>query len=308
MFDHFFWSVVACPIAVAVAIRFTADRLRPEAAVPFLAWSIAWAAVASALNLGVFALKALAELPIAGRTFGWSDTFVRDDTAHVPWVSWTSAVMLAAAVGALAWVWRRHRHDLAFARGYAGLPADDDGVVLIDSPRADAFAVPVDGGRIVVTTAMRDALSGPQYAALLAHERAHLRAGHHRLVRLARFSAALHPVFWWLARRMEYLIERAADEHAAATLDDRRTVAKAIGAAALVAAGPGLTAGLRMAPALRDVRRAGVVPRRVARLIAPRRPGSWLLTAVPAVIAAFSVVWTGECVYDLAELLIAASE
>jgi Zn-dependent protease with chaperone function len=304
MFDHFIWSVVVCPVLVAVTVRLLADRMRPDAAVLFSVASIAAAAVAGVLNLVVFAVKAVAELPAVAGRVGFSDAMVRADTEYVPWVSWLSVVLLLTVFAGLGWVWRAHRRDVAFARRYGALPADGQ-VVLVDDARAEAFAVPGRPGRIVVTTGMRAALDDAQYAALLAHERAHLAAGHHRLVQFARLSAAAHPVFWWLARRMEFLVERAADEHAATELRDRRVVARAIGAAALVSAGAGGGAALRMAPARRDVRRAGAVPRRVASLIAPRRPG-FVLLSLPAAVAASSLVWTGECVHDFGQLLHAA--
>ncbi|MET0416067.1 MAG: M56 family metallopeptidase [Actinoplanes sp.] len=332
MFDHFLWSVLVCPVLVALAVRHLADRLRPDTAVLFAVGSIGAAAVASLVNLAAFAVKAVAELPAVAGRFGFSAAQVRADTARVPWVSWLSVGLLLGAFATMSWVWRTHRRDAAFARQYATMPADDDRVVLLDDAQAEAFAVPGRPGRIVVTTGMRAALNDSQYAALLAHERAHLAAGHHRLVQLARLSAAAHPVFWWPARRVEYLVERAADERAATELGDRRVVARAIGTAALVSArsdgGPqpgtiqrgagwsgtpsrgGATsrggAALRVAPAGRDLRRAGVVPRRVASLIAPRRAGSLVLSAVPAAMAASSVAWTGECVLDLGELLHAA--
>nr|BFE70551.1 hypothetical protein GCM10020092_038520 [Actinoplanes digitatis] len=164
--------------------------------------------------------------------------------------------------------------------------------------------MPGAGGRIVVTTGMRAALDDAQYAALLAHERAHLAAHHHRLVLLARLSAAVHPAFRLLTRKFDYLVERAADERAAAELDDRRAVAVAIGAAALVSDGG--HGSLRMTPSREDLRRAGAVPRRVASLLAPRRTRSPLPLVVPAAVAAFSLAWTAECVYDLGELLLAA--
>jgi Zn-dependent protease with chaperone function len=305
VFDHFIWSVVVCPVLVAVTVRLLADRLRPDAAVLFSVASIAVAAAAGVLNLAVFAVKAVAELPAVAGRVGFSDAMVRADTEYVPWVSWLSVVLLLTVFAGLGWVWWAHRRDAAFARRYAALPATDDQVVLLDDARAEAFAVPGRPGRIVVTTGMRAALDERQYAALLAHERAHLAAGHHRLVQYARLSAAAHPVFWWLARRMEYLVERAADEHAATELRDRKVVARAIGAAALVSAGSGGAAALRMAPASRDVRRAGAVPRRVASLIAPRRAG-FVLLSLPAAVAASSLVWTGECVYDFGQLLHAA--
>lgn len=306
MFDHFVWSVVVCPALVAITVRVLADRLRPDAAVLFSVASIAAASVACLANLTVFALKAVAEQHPVAVLLGFSDARVRADTAYVPWVSWLSVALLTASCGALGWVWRAHRRDVAVVRRYAALPAADGEVVLVDDPRAEAFAVPGRPGRIVVTSGMRAALDDPQYAALLAHERAHLAAGHHRLVQAARLSAAAYPMFWWLARRMEYLVERAADERAAAEVGDRRLVARAIGAAALVSAGSAGGSTLRMAPAVRDVRRAGAVPRRVASLLAPRRAVPLLLLALPAAVAASSLVWTGECVYDFGELLAAA--
>ncbi|MEV6929076.1 M56 family peptidase, partial [Dactylosporangium sp. NPDC051485] len=52
----------------------------------------------------------------------------------------------------------------------------------------------------------------------------------------------------------------------------------------------------------------GVVPRRVSRLLEPP-PAAVppLLAAVPVGLALFSVVWTGEGLLDLAELLRAAA-
>ncbi len=304
MFDHFIWSVVVCPVLVAVAVRFLADRMRPDTSVLFSVASLAVTAAAGVLNLAAFAVKALAELPFVAGPLGFSAERVRADTAYVPWVSWVSAVLLIGVCAGLIRVWRQHHRDAVFVRRYAALPTED-GLALIDDDRAEAFAVPGRPGRIVVTTGMRAALDDDQYAALLAHERAHLSAGHHRLVQFARLSAAAYPGFWWLARRMEYLVERAADERAADELGNRRVVARAIGTAALVSTGATGRAALLMAPSSADLRHAGVVPRRVASLIAPRRGGSILLL-MPVAVAASSVIWTGECVYDLAELLTAA--
>ena len=153
---------------------------------------------------------------------------------------------------------------------------------------------------------MRAALDDTQYAALIAHERAHLRGHHHRLILLAHLSAAVHPAFRLLLRPLDHLVERAADERAAAELDDRRAVARAIGVAALIADGTHRAGSLRITPDRRDLRRAGAVPRRVASLLAPPGTGSLLPLAIPVLVAAFSLAWTAECVYDLGELLHAA--
>ncbi|MBW6437489.1 M56 family metallopeptidase [Actinoplanes hulinensis] len=306
MFDHFVWEILICPVLVVVAIRYLADRLRPEAAAFLLVTSLTAAAAGCLVTLGAFALKAVAELPLTASLLHLSDAYVRADTDSEPWVSWLSLALLVAALTGVARVWRTHRRDTRYARRYTGLPTVDGQVVVLDDDRAEAFAVPGGDGRIVVTTGMRDALDDVQYAALLAHERAHLRSRHHRLVLLAHLSAAVHPVFRLLTRHIDHLVERAADERAAAELGDRRGVARAIATAALVSDSTHRVGSLRMAPPSPDLSRAGAVPRRVASLITPRRNRPLLALALPAAIAVFSLAWTVECVVDLGELLIAA--
>ncbi|MCX4471748.1 Protease HtpX [Micromonospora sp. MW-13] len=306
MFDHFVWSVVVTPLLVLAAARLLSERLRPGPAAVVLAWSMAVAAGAGLVNVAAFAVKAAAETPAVARRLDFSDQVVRQDTAHVPWVSWLSLLMLAVAGVALVRLARRHRRTQAALRRYAELPALAGGqLVVLDDARVDAFAVPGPPDRIVVTTGMRAVLDDAHFAALLAHERAHLAGRHHRLIRLTQFAAAAHPVFWWEMRRIEYLVERDADERAAVDVGSRRVVARAIGAAALAASGrPGRADVLRLTPAESDVARAGAVPRRVASLLRDRSGSrSRLMAAVPALLAAGSVVWTGECVYDLHELM-----
>nr|BFE70552.1 hypothetical protein GCM10020092_038530 [Actinoplanes digitatis] len=98
MFDHFVWSVVICPVLVVVAIRYLADRLRPEIAATVLATSLTAAAAACLVTLAAFAVKALAELPAAGSLLRFSAGYVRADTAREPWVSWLCLAMVLAAL------------------------------------------------------------------------------------------------------------------------------------------------------------------------------------------------------------------
>ncbi|GIE30712.1 membrane protein [Actinoplanes italicus] len=298
MFDHFLMSVVVVPPVLVVLVRLLADRLSPQVAAPVMAWSAAGAAVASLVNLVVFALKAVAEIPAVGSLFGWSSRIVVDDTARFPWVSWLSVVLLAAASASMTVTWRRQRRLLALAGAGSGLGA----VVMVPDTAAHAFAVPGKPGHVVVTTGMREALSDEQFAALLAHEQAHLDARHHRLILVSELAAASHPALWWVTRHVDYLVERAADERAATTVGSRRTVAQAIGAAALAAtARPSLNAGLHAASP------GGVVPRRVASLLKPR---GWaaapILAVAPLGLAIFSLAWTVEAAWDLGELIVAA--
>ncbi|ROO84725.1 peptidase M48-like protein [Actinocorallia herbida] len=300
MFDHFVWSVLVAPVLVVGAARVVAGRLRPGAGAAVLAWSAAAAACGAVANLALFSAKAFAEVPAVDAYFGWSRGTVLADTAHVPWVSWASAALLAWCAVSAALVWRRHRRGREVARTLAPLP-DDQRIVLVPEDSPDAFAVPGRPGRIVVTSGMRATLTDAQYTALLAHERAHLDGRHHRLVLMADLAGALHPALAWVARRVGYLVERDADEIAAAEVGSRRTVAKAIAAAALAAREtPSL--GLHLA-------RPGAVPRRVTSLLSPDRrtllPWAGIL---PLALAASSLVWTGEAALDFEQLLRAAHQ
>ncbi|GAA1621844.1 M56 family metallopeptidase [Catellatospora bangladeshensis] len=297
MFDHFVWSVLVAPALVAVAVRVLADRLAPGRAARVVAWSAAATAVGSMINLLVFTLVAVAETPAAAEAFGWSARTVHDDTAQVAWVPWLSVALLAGAAGAVAVRARRHRRTLAEARRYSDGTAT---VLVLPDARPQAFAVPGRPGRVVVTTGMREQLSEPQFDAVIAHERAHLEAGHHRLVAVADVAAASHPALWWVARHVGYLVERAADEQAARAVGSRRTVAHAIGTASLAGA-PAAGLGLHAAA------RPGVVPRRVASLLRPPRQAGWPWYVLPAALAASSLVWTVEAVVDFFELLASAS-
>jgi Zn-dependent protease with chaperone function len=293
MFDHFLLSVVVVPPVFVAVVVLLANRFAPSLAARVLAWSAATAAAASLVTLAVFALKAAAEVPAVGRAFGWSSRVVADDTASVPWVSWLSVALLVAAVVAVTRRWLVQRRALRLARGQ--VPVDGQLLVVRDAT-AMAYAVPGRPGHVVVTTGMRETLSDRQFEVLLAHERAHLTGGHHRLVRVAELAAAAHPALRWVARQVGYLVERAADEEAAARVGSRRTVAHAIGTAAL--------ASTAMAPGLHAAAPGGVVPRRVAELLRPRsRANLWALSVVPLGLAVFTVAWTGEAVYDLVELI-----
>lgn len=304
MFDHFVMAVLVGPLAGMAVVRLLADRLRPGDAAVVFAWSAVMLAASSTASLFVFALKALAELEAVAVRGNWSHETVLLDTAHVPWASWTALVLLIVAAASFGRTWWSHRRAVRAAQRYAhALPGDGD-VVLLPDRTVDAFALPGPSGRIVVTAGMRAALTDEQFAALIAHERAHLTGRHHQLVMVARLAAATHPLLVPMARHVGYLVERWADERAAEQTGDRRGMANAVGVAALAAARQG---GLAHAGALHVsvTTRSGAVPRRMAALLHPPRDPrrSYLLLYVPAVVAVGSMVWAGEGVYDLHELI-----
>jgi Zn-dependent protease with chaperone function len=296
MFDHFLWSVVVVPPLAVIVVRLLADRLAPARAASVVAWSAATVAATSMINLLLLAAHALAQVPAVGRLFGWSASVVAADTAGVEWVPWLSLALLVGGLISVIWRWRRQRQVLTMVP--AGGPG---GLVMLPDEAPRAFAVPGDPGHVVVTTGMRGVLTDQQFEALLAHENAHLAGRHHRLARVAELAVAAHPALWWVGRHVDYLIERAADERAAADLGNRRTLAHAIGVAALAGAGSPFAAALHAAVP------GGVVPRRVALLLRPQPPfAPAALIVLPILVALSSVIWTGEATLDLIELMAAA--
>lgn len=161
-----------------------------------------------------------------------------------------------------------------------------DGVHLLDDDRPRAFSVAGRTGRVVVSSGMLRSLSGPEQAAVLAHERSHLRRRHHVALLAVQVAAAADPLLRPLLAVVALAVERDADEDAAVSVGDRRVVALALARAGLAGAAAGRAAvpdpGLGAA--------VGDVPLRVeALLVPPVRPHRWL--TVPVVAVALLAAW-----------------
>lgn len=129
--------------------------------------------------------------------------------------------------GGAAWValglmvTRGLRH-LARRRRASIAPASD----VIRTPDPVAFAVPSRPGRIVVSTAMLEALDEDERRVLYAHERSHLIRHHNRLLHIAEGAAAAVPFLRPLSQQVRFATERWAGEDAGAAVGDRRVVAR----------------------------------------------------------------------------------
>ena len=91
------------------------------------------------------------------------------------------------------------------------------GATIIEHPMAFAFCVPGGSGRIVITSAAMSVLDDDQLAAVLAHERAHLRAHHHLAVGMVaalRRALPFIPAFRLATSAVAHLVELDADDHA----------------------------------------------------------------------------------------------
>ncbi|KUJ58405.1 hypothetical protein ADL25_03515 [Streptomyces sp. NRRL F-5122] len=110
-------------------------------------------------------------------------------------------------------------------------------MAVLDNDTPLTFALPGRPGRIVVSEGMLKCLRDEERHALLTHERAHLRAKHHVFKTIWRLTSAVNPLLRPLAHTGAFVLERWADEEAAAQTGDRVIVARAVGRAAHASAG-----------------------------------------------------------------------
>ncbi len=174
------------------------------------------------------------------------------------------------------------------ARGYTRVPSE----------HRFAYCVPGGAGRIVVSTAAERELDHDELAAVLAHERAHLRGRHHLLVQVTHVLAKAVPFASVRALHDEVctLVEMAADDQACKDGDRESLLTALVSLGTARAAVPGLAVNgaATVARALRLTepgtppplaRRAGVCAVAVGLVLTP-----WLLGGLPVVLAL-----TGHC-------------
>jgi Zn-dependent protease with chaperone function len=169
-------------------------------------------------------------------------------------------------------------------------------VVALDAPHA--FAVPGHPGRILVTRGLLAVLDGDERRVVLAHERAHLRSRHHWLRAATEVCAAVNPVLIPVREAVAFLVERGADEHAAAVTGSRELVARALTKAALASEATGQ---VRLWPAALPFAGCGVSARVAALRSDPPRPEPLVPSSVLAlgVTTAIAAVQATLAFYQL---------
>jgi Zn-dependent protease with chaperone function len=168
---------------------------------------------------------------------------------------------------------------------------DDLDAVVVETDVAAAYCVPGRDRRIVLTTAAIAALDDDELQAVLAHERAHLRQQHHRLVAVAHALARAvpAPLFHVASAEVERLVELAADDAAADAVDE------------VAVAGALVTLGGMTAPRAALAAAGTASAARIVRLLDPAAPvrvayraafvaGLLALATAPAVLVAYPAV------------------
>src|SRR5436305_1019918 len=148
-----------------------------------------------------------------------------------------AALVCVALVRLAVTVYRRAASIVSVVRCCRRLPPTVDRVVVVDSPKVEAFTTPPPGARIVVTSALLRHLPPDEGRALLAHERSHLTHRHVWWILAADLAAAVNPLLVPTADAVRRTVARWADEDAARVLADRTLLARSLARTALLAHG-----------------------------------------------------------------------
>ncbi|MER5511711.1 M56 family metallopeptidase [Streptomyces sp. NPDC002766] len=259
---------VYVPLVVTVVLAGLAPRVARQRAPRPAAWSLACAAVVTAIgwlgSLALLAFTAFAQIPEVAEEGHWSVAALRTRDPVFLSVAAVSALALVVGLVSLGVAAVRQVRHLLWARRECGRVPGDTELAVLDDDVPQAFALPGAPGRIVVSRGMLRCLGDAEREAMLAHERAHLHGRHHLFQTVWRLTAAVTPLLRPLAEAGGFALERWADEEAAARVGSRTVVARAVGRAALASAAVVRPAALAAT--------GGSVPQRVQALLSPPPP------------------------------------
>ncbi|MEO6653472.1 MAG: M56 family metallopeptidase [Ilumatobacteraceae bacterium] len=252
---------VAFPLVVTVLVAVVGsrlfDRLRPDVAARAGAALLAAVSVASVPTLWIVGLSGLTHMGLENPIVDWSRHVLPE---HRPFGAVVGAASLVAAVIGtcrVASVVLHHRR----LRCTTACPLE-----LVDTDEVYAYTLPGPAGIIAISTGLRDALDDDEFDVVLAHEQTHARHRHDRFKLLGLLTAALMPPVRSVVTRLDYHLERWADEEALdRTGIGRRVGARTIAKVALADPAP--------APAL-GIANHGVAARAAALLSPPTGSGA----------------------------------
>lgn len=242
------------PIAVALALGVlvaTSHRLLPPVLAARAITVTVVVVVGAALpTLWIISLGYMTHIPFLGVGLEWC---AKAFGLHDPIPAWVGLPAMTLGIAGLI----RSRSVL---RSYRWLRHDSPSPVEIaDHDRPVAFTLPGRGGHIVVSSALVELLDEDEQRVVLAHEHAHARHRHDRYLLTAELATAVIPLLHPLSSRLQFSLERWADEAAVNACGDRRLVARTLGKVALNSVTP-----------VGAMSFAGLgVPARVAALLAP---------------------------------------
>ena len=202
---------LAFPLLVTVSVAAVATsahrRLPPRLATRFVTIALVLVILAALPTALVVAVAFLAHAPVVGFGFEWCAQAMGLHGSVPAWLG--APVVVLIAVGAV--------RAFRLLRQHRALRVEHTRPIHVaHSHKPYAVTLPGRAGQIVISTAMVELLDEDEQRIVVAHERAHAHYRHDRYLLTAEFAAAVLPPLRALAKRVNYSIERWADEAAAA--------------------------------------------------------------------------------------------
>ncbi|MGB9282365.1 MAG: M56 family metallopeptidase [Pseudonocardiaceae bacterium] len=255
----------ALSLLLAAISWIVVGRITPTRAVVFVVAAVLCAAAAT-WGLVLLAATLLGDTSLVAEEASERGVQLQDPVPQL--IGITAVVLLVFGAVRVVRVLRTRRATTRELRTVcSSCPAGELAVVALDDPHA--FAVPGRPGRILITRGLLSVLDGDERRVVLAHERAHLQGRHHWLRAVTEVCAAVNPVLIPVRETVAFLVERCADEHAAAVTGSRELVARALAKAALAGEAGGR---VRDWPTALPFAGCGVSARVAALQSAPPRP------------------------------------
>lgn len=275
-------------LALAVIVTTIHRSLPPVLAARAVAVTVVVVAGAAVPTLWIVGLGYFTHAPFLGSGLRWCiDVFGAHDRISA-WIGLPSLLLAATGTLRAARVVRAHRRLRHDHQGFVEIACHE---------QPFAFTLPGRGGHVVLSSGLVELLDDDERKVVLAHERAHAKHRHDRYLLVAQLAAATIPMLRPLTSRLQFSLERWADEAAVEECGDRRFVARTLGKVALRSVTP-----------VGAMSFAGLgVPARVSALLSapaptPRVPlliGLWSAIAVTGALAAFQVHHLGSLVTAL---------
>lgn len=201
---------------VALAVSHFHSRLRPQIAARMLLTLLVLSAFATVPVLIELSTGALFEVPLAGIWF--------HDVAHAQGFHTNIGRIIAIFVwcGLLSIAVKLTRVVCSY---YCSGSSSGSEIIVVHNESPFAFVTPGPSGGIAVSSALVEMLSQPEFEVVVAHERAHRHGRHDRLLLIGNICAALIPLLRPVLRRLEFSLERIADECAAKISGSKELVA-----------------------------------------------------------------------------------
>lgn len=225
-------NFVALPLAIALVLALVGsrrlDRLRPATAARSSAVLLAAIGISTVPTLWLVGLSGVAHMGFHNPVIDWSRHLLPD------YEPFGAVIGIAALLAALIGTIRAVRVLVEHRRLRC---TDTCPVSFVDTDEVYAYTLPGPARTIAISHGLRQALDDDEFEVVIAHEQSHARNRHDRFKLLALVTTAFVPPVAPVMARLDFYLERWADEEALdRTGAERHLAARTIAKVAL--AGP----------------------------------------------------------------------